>query len=99
MDGADYSLLFKRLSNTRGEGNGTPLQYSCLEKNIGNNYSMKIPEPNTRKLAFETFIYHLLPVLIYTSTFLPLLDKHLRLFYGKGISYVLGEKIRYGYCF
>jgi len=68
-------------------------------QNIGNNYSMKIPEPNTRKLAFETFIYHLLPVLIYTSTFLPLLDKHLRLFYGKGISYVLGEKIRYGYCF
>ena len=31
MDGADYSLLFKMLSNTRGEGNGTPLQYSCLE--------------------------------------------------------------------
>ena len=31
MDGADYSLLFKMLSNTRGEGNGIPLQYSCVE--------------------------------------------------------------------
>lgn len=33
-------------------------------QNIGDHHSSKSPEPDIRKSAFETFIYHLLCVLI-----------------------------------